>query len=141
MLGRFSNAQLSKYPHMSAEESIIWTKFLIKFGSLYDRFDYDLRVGAGINADENEADYLKKDWYDLTRRRIDAVGYEDKIATIFEIKQRSSFSAIGQLIGYKQLFNQTYPKIFVQDLILVCGSANPEDYPIFNKQNITIIIP
>ena len=125
---------------MSAEEGIIWGKFLVAFGSNYLRFDYDLRVGNGITPIENIPTIFKQDYEDLTKKRIDAVGYNNNIATIFEVKQRSGLSAIGQLLGYRDLFIKSFSQFTVNKLILVCGSASPEDQEIIKKNGIGILI-
>ncbi len=125
---------------MSAEEGIIWGNFLAKYGKEYQRFDYDLRVGSGIPPEQDLPFEFKKDYEDLTKKRIDAVGYNDSYATIFEVKQRASFSALGQLLGYRDLFKKSFPLYTVDDLILVCSSISPEDQEIISKKGITILV-
>jgi hypothetical protein len=126
MLQRFSNEQLARYPRMSPDESILWGKFLAEHGKEYDRFDYDLRVGQGAEAQENIPENLRKDWRDLTKPRIDAVGYKGLRATIFEVKTRPTVSTLGQLLGYRTLFLTTYKQYMVDGLALVCESIGPD---------------
>jgi len=140
MLGRYSNNALLRYPHMSAEEGIIWGKFLAKYGKEYQRFDYDLRVGSGVTPEQDLPYEFKKDYEDLTKARIDAVGYVYKTATIFEVKQRANFNGIGQLLGYKDLFLKSFPQFSVNDLILICGSATAEIQQVIEDQNIILLI-
>ncbi len=125
---------------MSTEETIIWSKFLAAYGKDFQRFDYDLRVGNGITPGEPIPDLFKKDYEDLTKSRIDAVGYNGKIATIFEVKQRANLNAIGQLIGYGHLFRKSFPQFAVKDLFLICGSASYEIADILASNNIKILI-
>jgi hypothetical protein len=125
---------------MSAAESIIWGKFLAKFGKEYQRFDYDLRIGNGITPEQDLPFEFKKDYEDLTKSRIDAVGYVNKTATIFEVKQRANLASIGQLLGYHILFNKSFPQFSVDDLILVCESATLEIQQVIEKNGIQILI-
>lgn len=127
---------------MSAEESIVWGQFLAKFNKLYDRFDYDLRVGKGVEVAENIPEKFRQDYVALTQKRIDAVGYKNNRAHIFEVKTRATLSPIGQLIGYKSLFISTFPNIPVDTINLVCSQLLPEDALIYKAQNIkTFIMP
>lgn len=135
---RFSNEILSRYPHMSAEESIIWGSFLSKFGSFFKRFDYDLRVGEGIQPDQEIPENFRQDYIGLTQKRIDAVGYNDKVATLFEVKVRANLGAIGQLLGYKELFLSSFPSYSVSSLHLVCSSINPDELKVISKTSILV---
>ena len=123
---------------MSAEESIIWGRFLSKYGSNFSRFDYDLRVGQGIIPAASVPEIYRDDYIKLTQKRIDAVGYSGKVATIFEIKVRANLGAIGQLIGYRDLFLNTFPLYSVDSLHLVCSTIDPDELSVFSKTSILI---
>jgi hypothetical protein len=125
---------------MSAEEGIIWGKFLASHGKDYDRFDYDLRVGSGISPSGEVPELFQKDYKDLTKKRIDAVGYKNNLATIFEVKQRANFSAIGQLLGYGMLFREDYPTIMIRNLAIVCSFTTPDDYKVISSNKILVFI-
>jgi hypothetical protein len=140
MLQRFSNKPLARYIRMSPEESIVWGRFLASAFNIYERYDYDLRVGTGILPDVNIPEPFLKDYQMLTQKRIDAVGYLNNTATIFEVKTRSLISPIGQLLGYKSLFAITYPFIPVVSLKLVCSSISIEDSNVFKQYGIDVLI-
>ena len=125
---------------MSAEESIIWGRFLSKFGSLHDSFNYDLRVGNGISPDVPIPNKFTADYEDLTKKRIDAVGYIGNQANIYEVKQRGNLSALGQLLGYHALFMKSFPNYPVAGLFLVCSSISPEDHKIISSNGITVVV-
>lgn len=125
---------------MSADEGTIWGYFLSKFGKDYKRFDYDLRVGQGTTPIQSIPENFIRDYQDLTKARIDAVGYNDNLATIFEVKQRASLSAIGQLIGYSQLFRQTFPNFNIEKKVLVCSSITKEYLKLIEAQGIVVIV-
>ena len=139
MLQRYSNKELSYYPHMSADESIIWGRFLASKGQQYVRFDYDLRVGTGIEPVHDIPDKFKNDYIDLTRKRIDAVGYNGSVATIFEVKNRATFNVFGQIIGYRSLFLKSFPQYSIKELVVVCASIPLEDLEIVSSQGIVVL--
>lgn len=140
MLGRFSNGPLFKYPRMSSEDIKIWQPFLSQEGSKYDRFDYDLKVGSGVLPDLPVPEIFKADFQDLTRKRIDAVGYNKDGATIFEVKPRAGTAALGQLLTYKNLFAQTFPGINIFQLVLVCELATEEEVILYKQYGIIVKI-
>lgn len=125
---------------MSPEESIVWGRFLASADNIYERYDYDLRVGTGILPEVRIPEPFLKDYQMLTQKRIDAVGYLNNTATIFEVKTRSLISPIGQLLGYKALFANTYPSIPVVSLKLVCSSISVEDSNVFKSLGIDVLI-
>lgn len=125
---------------MSAEESIIWGKFLSKFSQNFQRFDYDLRVGQGIIPDNSIPENYRQDYIQLTQKRIDAVGYIGSSCVIFEVKVRANLGAIGQLIGYRDLFLSSFPQYAVQGLHLVCSIIDPDELKVFSNTQILVDI-
>lgn len=140
MFGQFPNTTLIYYPHMTPYESQVWSRFLLLYGKNYSRFDYDLRVGPGIKPTENIPEKFLKDYIALTQKRIDAVGYKNNHASIFEVKERALLSPIGQLLGYRVLFTQDYPEFPVSSINLVCASISESDLKIIESQGITVFI-
>lgn len=138
MNGRFSNTILFKYPRMSSEDVKIWQPFLSDQGAKYDRFDYDLKVGTGVKPDLPVPEIFLQDFQELTKKRIDAVGYNKNGATLFEVKPRAGTSALGQLLTYKSLFAQSYPNIPIYQLILVCGLATDEEIQLYKQYEIIV---
>ncbi len=140
MLGRFPNIELYKFLRMSQEDTQLWRKFIREHGKDYKRFDYDLAVGQGEDPGPEFQENLRKDFIDLTRKRIDAVGYTNNTATIFEIKPRAGTSALGQLITYQTLFKQSHPTISKINLVLITEFINTDEKAIYLSNNIQIFI-
>jgi len=140
MLGRFSNEELYKFPRLTQAEQILWRQFIVEHGMKYERFDYDLPVGEGVDPGDSVAEFLRKDYIDLTRKRIDAVGYRLGKAFLFEVKPRAATTALGQLLTYKSLYNQTFPGIPVGGLSVVTSMINPDEAQVYKKFDIEIFI-
>lgn len=140
MHGRFPPIQLHKFPRMSPEDTTIWRKFLEKEGKNYDRFDYDLPVGNGEDPGPGVPENLRKDFIDLTRKRIDAVGYRDNSVTIFEVKPRAGTQALGQLLTYFPLFIQTYPGFSSVTLAVVTSFINTDELSIYASHSIKVYL-
>lgn len=140
MKGRYPNTKLARYPRMSVEDTKIWNEFIALHGKEFDSFDYDLPVGEGEPVNTSEPAWLQKDWSDLTRKRIDAVGYASGKATIFEVKPRAGTSALGQLLSYKKLFNGTYTQTEVVALAVVTSLILNDERKVYNSFGITVYV-
>jgi len=140
MQGRFSNALLYKFPRMSSEDTQIWKRFLSQFGENFSSFDYDFKVGDGVTPDLPIPEKFLNDFKELTKKRIDALGYNPSGVTIFEVKPRAGTSALGQLLTYKNLFVKSYPGVNVIALVLVCELATDEEVQLYQQYGIQIFI-
>jgi hypothetical protein len=140
MLGRWPNTPLYTFPRMSKDDTTIWLRWLNVYGKNFDRFDYDLPVGNGEDPGPDYDPLMRKDFMDLTKKRIDAVGYIGNTATIFEIKPRAGTTALGQLISYKSLFQQTYPTVPVVSCAVITELMTTEEQLIYKANKISVII-
>jgi len=95
------------FVHMSHEEKAIWLRFLIQGGIQSAPFSYDVRVGNGLEMPPHSSQYAIKSAYALTTKRIDVLYFRGNDAVIVEVKRRAGLSAVGQLIGYRNLFMKT----------------------------------
>ena len=136
---RFSPEILSKYPHMAPQDIPVWEAFLREQASQFTAFDYDVRVGKGIDPGPTYNDETRQDAILLTQKRIDAVGFRDNEVWIIEVKPQASISALGQLLTYTELFiAYKKPDLTVRSVV-VCNSVDQEVRDIFKKHNITVI--
>lgn len=140
MLGRFPNNELYKFPRLTTDEQILWRQFIILHGKEFERFDYDLPVGKGVDPGAEVSEVLRKDYIDLTRKRIDAVGYRSGTATLFEVKPRAATTALGQLLTYANLFAQTYPGIPIVGSAVVTSLINDDERHVYESMNIKIYV-
>ena len=106
---RFGPEKLAKYPHLFPRDVPIWERFLDKFSAHYVGFDYDIKVGTGIEPPENPTYADMRLIAGVYKKRIDAVGYQSGQTDIIEVKPAATFSAIGQVLGYAQLYRAEYP--------------------------------
>ena len=140
MLGRWPNTELYKYPRMSEADTNLWRLWFAKYGIAYDRYDYDFPVGTGVDPGPAYSDILRKDYIDLTRKRIDAIGYTGNQATIFEIKPRAGTIALGQLLIYKRLFIAQEKNIPTVNIAVITGLMTDEEREIYSAHSIQVFI-
>ena len=107
-------------------------------------YDVELHVDAAPPG-ETDASMIKM-WQRVNARRIDAVGKANGELIIFEARRNAGWSAIAQLIGYKQLWPLFYPDLQVTGIMLVVetipdeirASAEMQGIPVWvSKEHIT----
>ena len=120
MRGRFPAEQLVKYPHMGVDDTRVWKEYLRVHRAEWDSFDYDVRVGKGVDPGPGFPMHIRRDAQMLTQKRIDAVGYRGTQTWIIEVKPRAGLGAVGQLVGYRALYEAEHGAGSVTGLLLVC---------------------
>lgn len=136
MRGQYPNTILFRFPRMSSEDVAIWKKFLLLFGNRYTTFDYDFKVGTGSDPGIEIAENFRQDFIDLSRKRIDAIGYQSDGVSIFEVKPRAGTQALGQLITYRSLYEKDHPENFIKETAVVCAFITEEEINLYNSFNI-----
>ncbi|MBA7520713.1 hypothetical protein ES705_12809 [subsurface metagenome] len=127
MAGKFNYELLPKYPHLLGEDKEVWTRFVVKFPNRFDTVDYDVHVGTGI-IPAGEVDIkTTEQWKDLTRKRIDVLGWKGKFAQIIEVKKRVGLPALGQVLGYRFLYQREYPDVFLKQPLILCSRIDKDD--------------
>jgi len=138
MSGRLPYVKRRKYPHMIQEEAMIWDRFVDKFPKRYTSVDYDFRVGEGQQTELPFPENYERMITMLTQHRIDALAWIGDFPTIIEVKNRAVLSTIGQLIGYKTLFENDFPHIEKPGTLCVCASISKDVKNVFDAQEIPV---
>lgn len=126
MIGRFPYKILSKYPHLRPEDARIWSDFIRSYPNFYESVDYDLKVGTPRNYPGKDDDVYKKDLEYLSRKRVDVIGYTHNEIHVIEVKPRASFEAIGQVIGYAELYGPYAPEGMLVSAVIVTDEEIPD---------------
>lgn len=140
MSGRLPYKKRQFYPHMTGEDSTIWDRFVVKFPKRFETVDYDFRVGEGQKIDPESPDNFKRMATMLSQKRIDALGWVGEHPTIVEVKSRVGLSALGQVMGYKTLFEMDHPDIDEPDLLVVCERINDDDQAVLKINGVPVEI-
>ena len=123
---QFTAADRQIYEGMAAREILVWKNFLAAYGSEYDRFDYNIRVGDGAPIPQGTPENYARMIELSSKKRIDAVGYQGPQATLFEVKEYAQLSSLGQLMGYFVLYQKSFPDQPVPKLQLVANRLSPD---------------
>jgi len=136
MAGKFNYEVLHRYPHLIGEDREVWDRFVQKYPNRFDTVDYDIHVGSGIEAPGEPESKPAEQWKDLTRKRIDVVGWNTDFATIIEVKKRVGLPALGQVLGYRFLYRREYPDVSLKPLLIICSQINRDDIDVLNHFGI-----
>jgi len=135
----FPPEKLRKYPHMMPADIPVWERFLEAYGDAFIGFDYDVRVGEGIKPPPEVEDEFKKMWRELTKKRIDVVGYRDDYIAVIEVKPYARLSALGQAIAYRELYLRYFSPPQPVRALVVCERVDPDVMEVFEQYDVDVI--
>ena len=140
MPGKFNYEVRHKYPHLIGEDSQVWSRFILKYPDRFNTVDYDVHVGQGENTTPIPDEKSRLYWQDLTKKRIDVIGFKNDFVTIIEVKKRSTLFTLGQILGYRFLYLQENPEVKSVNSLIVCSTISNDDINVLNHYGITFVI-
>lgn len=140
MPGKFNYETRHRYPHLIGEDTEVWNRFILKYPEKFDTVDYDVKVGRGADTTPIEEQSSKDYWANLTKKRIDVIGYKNNFVTIVEVKKRVSLFTLGQILGYKYLYLKEFPKLLSVSTLIVAAQISQDDRDALSHYGINIII-
>jgi len=140
MPGKYNYEILPKYPHLLGEDIPIWERFLEAYPNYFDSVDYDVKVGSGVNSDVISDKKYRTYYEDLTKKRIDVLGWKNFFITIVEIKKRVSLGTLGQIIGYKFLYSEEHPEENLIKTLIITSSIDRDDQKVLDHFSIPFIV-
>ena len=102
--------------------------------------DYDVKVGLGRLPQEELEEKYKKDWRDLTRKRIDAVAWSENNVFLIELKPRAGLSSIGQIIGYSELWVDLHNNDRRVRPVVIAHLTDPDTMRVAEASGVEIVI-
>lgn len=109
------------FKHLRSDEIAVWLRFLSKFPDRFTDFDYDVRVGPGVNLPPETPENIKKMALGLSQKRIDVVAKGVEGLTLVEVSPNAGGDSVGQLLVYKALWELEHPDQPSPNLLLVSG--------------------
>lgn len=106
--------------------------------SEFDRFQYNVRIGAPRDPGPAYAEYVRLTARLSSQLRLDAVAWNGNQATLVELKNAAFPSAVQQLATYGAVWRLDYPALPPPRLLLVCRSTDPGTPPTAQGANVTL---
>jgi len=116
----FFDAFYSPLPHFEDAEKHIfaaWVEQTQNYGTY--AFDVPVMSSAHLAEVEKFPSGVREAAFYLTAKKIDALKILNHDVWIIEVKKRPLASGVGQLLTYKEAFEQTYPDYRAKKLIYV----------------------
>ena len=99
-MDKVTQATRLKFPGMRPSEANLMRRWLALHEPEYDRFDYNVRIGAARDPGPQYPDWVRKAARDCSQLRMDAIAFKGTQATIIELKNRAYPDSAQQLALY-----------------------------------------
>lgn len=132
--------KLPNYPHMSVADTAIWERFIAKYPDQFKQMQYDFHVGEAPPFNTLMDDGEDKNQDMLYRKRIDAIGHTDEQCFIIELKPNAGMSTIGQVKGYKMLYDEEGWTTKKTIAMIVTDSMSADTQRYCEKEGVLFII-
>ena len=114
-----SRARIVRPQGMVWEDWQAWEPWLRGPGQRWSEYAYDVELLTQPIPNGEADPAMIRMWLRNTAKRIDAVGRTAAGYTIFEARRRAGWSAIAQLLGYRDLWLMNFPALPLGDLWLI----------------------
>ena len=133
---KFYERTYGPFIHMFPNDKAIWMRYLMQGGSVFAPFTYDARVGQGVTMPVGSTSQALTIAFALTTKRIDALSFGSNQVRVFEVKPRAGLGAIGQLIGYRDLYLKTFGSDKNVEMHLITDKLQPDMVTVLTINNI-----
>lgn len=86
----------------------IWRAWLQEYALPTDKFQYDVKVGEGMNPDPRMTETIQQWAINITKKRIDVVVHRENEILIVEVTRRAGLRCIAQVVAYPILYCATF---------------------------------
>lgn len=128
------------YPHMLAEDTAVWSKYLASPVYRIKEVWYDVHVGLpveGLAPDDALGARIARG---ITRKRIDVVARVGSGLWVIEIKPVAGMVALGQVLSYTRLFIEEFRPIEEVRGVIVCDSVDADLLDEFEAMGVVVIV-
>jgi len=127
-----------RYPGLLPREIIIWRNWLKLHEREYDRYDYNVRVGKGVDPGASYPEPERSMGIQLSQKRVDVVMWQGPRVTLVEVEDRPGVSGPAQLVVYETLWRADNPSLPPPTLLLVVPRVQPDTLTVAVKAGIRV---
>ena len=128
------------FPHLLPLDRELWIDFLDLPANVYKDYQYDVKVGDGRDPGPDFPDHIRQMALNISRRRIDAIGFTGTTPTIIEISTNAGLTQLGQLMAYPCLYKIQIPESPEPQRLLVAREIETDIEPVLRNQRIPFLI-
>jgi len=111
--------QVAVLPGQLAAESLLFHAWLEEHYQDYDALATNVRLGQGEDPGPQFPDFSRRYAILTTQKRADLVLAHGRDVTIAEVKIQANLSELGQLLGYRTLWQREFPDWPVVRLLVI----------------------
>jgi len=115
-------------PGLSLPETRIAREYLTAHAGEFETVEFQVRLGQQVDIGPQYGEEYRRMAALSSQRRADLVALAADVVTIVEVKERISLSALGQLLGYRTLWQAEHPD-GRRVVLVVIGSGLSPDAP------------
>ncbi|GAI84953.1 unnamed protein product [marine sediment metagenome] len=128
------------YPHMMAEDIVVWSKYLQDPLVPIREVWYDVHVGGAVPVAGGPETMESRIAAGITRKRIDVVCAVGGGFWVVEIKPFASMLALGQVLSYTRLFKQEFAPVGEVWPVIVCDRVDDDLLAEFDAAGVAVIV-
>lgn len=129
---------LTRYDQLTVNESAVAQQWLQKHADDFDDVQFSVRLGSTVDRMPDWTEITWKQAQILSQKRADMIATKGTEITIIEIKLRLSLAALGQLLGYKILWEVEHPETTDVHLWAIANSALVDAADILLAHNVSV---
>jgi len=128
------------FPERTPRESTVIRDWLHAHGAEYDRLSFSVRVGVGQAPAPGLDPGVARSVEFSSRKRIDILGWQGPAPTIFEVKERVTPAALGQILTYRQLFLEEIPDAPEPRLVIIGRYSDDDTLRALRAHGIDVLL-
>lgn len=128
------------YDHMGAQDVALWERFIAAYPTAYDLCQYDVAVGSVPKFDTTVNPDTAGNVERLYMRKIDVVGYKGGGMDIVEIKPRAGMSAVGQVVGYRELYVRDHKPAVTPNAVIITDRSDLDLEHVAAGQGVRVVV-
>jgi len=113
----------------------LYRQWLQLYQDKFTSFQYNVRVGQGLDPGPNASDSMRAMWKSVTTKRIDVVAERPGETWVIEIEPRPGARTLGQVVLYMDLLPKYYPAQAQQIGAVVCEYMGYDMFASFHDRN------
>lgn len=114
--------------------------FVREHGDRYVGFDVNVRVGPGAAAPAGLSPEYAYAASQVTRKRIDLIGWLDAGVDLFEVKRAPDGETVAQILEYARLWKEEHPDVPVHELALLTPPFRPSLWSHLLREQVTAYV-
>ena len=126
------------YPHMLAEDTVVWTRWLQQHPDEAVRVWYDLHVGEAVIPPAGSGPEVAAVAEAVSRKRIDVVIRTVSSYFVTELKPLGNYVALGQVLMYLRLFCEEYCVTEAVRPAVICAALDPDCGRDFERYGVKV---